>query len=145
MGLMQTFASWPAILILLSGCVAPRDNQVRQKLNVYQIGVTRFEDFQKDAGLVLIERDSPATAPRHSYLNPNPTPSQSMQPPKLVSYATPKGSAWKIVEQKHETHFSFPKSAKNYDKWSFVVGDKRGPICILIFEAGTLSDKKPAE
>ena len=79
----------------------------------------------------------------------------SKMPDGLPFYTTSKKSPWKILEQGAESKsesrsisgswFSQPgSSASKTVKSKFVVGDSRGPVCILVFDgAGKLSELKP--
>jgi hypothetical protein len=108
-------------------------------LETYQVGVTKFGEFRKDAGLVLVKRPVDI-GPQHSYLFPHSDPPAGESPRVYTTYAAPKTGLWKIVEEGEEVHLS---NGKFSNRWSFVVGDAGGPICVLRFTDGTLTELRP--
>ncbi len=127
---------------------------VRKTIQTYQIGVTTFTDFKKDANLEEMKpvSDKPTT---HQYLDPQLGSMDSKIPGALPIYTTGENSPWKILEQGAESSsesrttsgimLGKPSSSSSQtSKSKFVVGDPKGPVCILIFDgAGKLTELKP--
>ena len=117
---------------LLLGCSSPRRTVVTQTLHTYQVGTTKFDNFRRDTQMVLQEVAPPETKQRR-YLEPAVTF-------KMRSYKTPQASPWKIYEQNQTS--SGPLIGARYHQQKFVVGDANGPVAVLAFTNGTLSEIK---
>ena len=101
------------------GCATQQKNVVRQTLQSYQVGVTKFKDFKRDARLIDVSHQTS-------------TPLQSR------SYSLPPDSPWKLYGKGEDV--SFRKGTFSH-KWKFVVGDAEGAVCALWFDSsGTLVD-----
>jgi major membrane immunogen (membrane-anchored lipoprotein) len=95
------------LLALLAGCASTHVRDVTQMVTSYKVGVTRFEDFKKDAKLVEIQVFS-----GHG--------------PK---YATLKSSSFAIIDQNTDISLKDGQESSR----DFVVGDASGKICIIGF------------
>ncbi len=113
------------------GCASPRLDEVRRTLATYQVGITTFADFRRDADVDLHEPPPPKS---RSYLGPPPSF------PRGGYYLAAKSSAWRIFEQRQS--YSFAHGTNSYGL-ALVVGDVHEPICILTFHNGTLSEIRP--
>jgi hypothetical protein len=132
----------------------PPADVVRKTIQTYQVGVTTFTDFKEDAKLEEMKPDSNKT-PTHSYLNPELDSMDTKFPGALPFYTTSENSPWKILEQGAESSSESrttsgiragksSSSSSQTSKSKFVVGDAKGPVCILIFDgAGKLAELKP--
>lgn len=102
---------------LLAGCATHQTNVVRQTLQTYQVGVTKFKDFKKDADLIELAH-------------------QTNSPLPSIRYEVSKESPWKLYGQGEESTFHNWVFTK---KWKYEVGDSKNKICTLWFDAnGTL-------
>ena len=144
---------WLAFVVALIACNSQPADVVRKTIQTYRTGVTTFADFKRDA--VLEEyKPEPINPPAHSYLNPALDSTDSKMSGGTTFYDTPKKSPWKILEQGTESSsqsfttsgllFGKPhSSSSSTKKLKFVVGDAKGPVCILVFDdAGKLLEIK---
>ena len=105
--------------LLFAGCATQQTSVVQQTLQSYRVGVTKFDDFKRDAGLVEL-------------------PSQVDSPQQAGRYKVPVGSPWRLYSQGQSSNFQHWTWTQ---KWSFVVGDTNEALSTLWFDAsGTLVD-----
>jgi hypothetical protein len=154
MKLFGCILTWTALAVLMAACGSQPSDVVRKTIQTYQIGVTTFADFKKDASLEEMKPDSDKP-PTHSYLNPELDSVDSKMPGGSQFYTTSKKNPWQILEQNTESVSEFhsisglfsgkpSSSSSNTKKSKFVVGDVKGPVCILVFDdAGKLTELKP--
>src|ERR1043165_2698183 len=109
-----------ALVAVIAGCASPRPNidVVAQTLRTYQVGKTTFQDFKKNAGLIMTE-------PQHSYLNPQHQNVMEMMTKTQTVYGVPQGSPWKIYETGENVSLISGRFSR---KLMFVVGDINKPI-----------------
>ena len=117
MRLIQILTVCSGIGILCAGCASQQPNTVRQTLQSYQVGVTKFKDFKRDAGLIELSHKA----------------DEGLQAQR---YGVPLESRWKLYGEGQNASFSHWSSTFT---WKFVVGDTDEAICTLWFDAsGTL-------
>jgi hypothetical protein len=138
----------------MTACGSQPSDIVRKTIQTYRVGVTVFADFKKDASLEEMKPDSDKQPP-HSYLNPESDKMDSKMSDSSVFYTTSSKNPWKILEESAESNSELrissgllagkPASSSSKTKKSkFVVGDAKGPVCILVFDdAGKLTELKP--
>ena len=132
-----------ALVAVIAGCASPRPkiDVVAQTLRTYQVGKTTFQDFKKDAGLIMTERPTPNFQPQHSYLNPQRQNVLEMMTKTQTVYGVPQGSPWKIYETGENVSLISGRFSR---KLMFVVGDINKPISILTFDGkGGLAEISP--
>ena len=146
--------TWPILTLLMAACASQPSSAVRKTIQTYRVGVTTFADFKKDANLEEMKPDADEP-PTHSYLNPELDSMDSKITGDMPMYTTSEKSPWKIIEQGAESGSTsytisgdlFGKSSASSSQTNeskFVVGDSKGPICILIFDGtGKLTEIKP--
>ena len=105
--------------LFLVGCATQQTSVVRQTLQSYQVGVTKFKDFKRDAGFIDVSHQTDTAI-------------------QARRYGVPVGSPWKLYGEGQDTSF---RNGTFSQKWKFVVGDTDGAISTLWFDSsGTLVD-----
>jgi hypothetical protein len=116
----------------------PDPRAVKQGLAAYRVGETTFEQFKRDAGLVL-KRETNSFFLQFDGMTNVPNSSKI---PASGTYMEGSTSGWRIYRQFRNTTSSF---GKTNEQFIFVVGDSEGAISALTFEQGMLSKIGPAK